>query len=33
MKKECKYIIKFLNAKNDDGTVWYSIQVFSAKDD
>lgn len=33
MKKECKYIIKFINAKNEDGTVWYTIQVFNAKDD
>ncbi len=33
MKKQCKYIIKFINAKNEDGTVWYTIQVFNAKDD
>lgn len=33
MKKDSKYIIKFINAKNEDGTVWYTIQVFNAKDD
>jgi hypothetical protein len=28
MKKEPNYLIKFTNAYNDNGTVWYTINVI-----
>jgi hypothetical protein len=27
MIKEPKYLVKFTNAQNDNGTVWYTIDV------
>jgi hypothetical protein len=28
MIKEPKYLVKFTNAYNDNGTVWYTVKVF-----
>lgn len=30
MSGKTKYLVKFTNAYNDDGTVWYSIKVTAA---
>ena len=33
MIKEPKYLVKFTQTHNDNGTVWYTIEVFFPKED